>query len=96
MNAPERIWLLWPNSMIDNRYHASATDHTEEGGYPEYIRADLYEAQEAEIAELRRQLAEARDKALEEAATRLLLTVDKKYGDLRDYIRAIRALKGAA
>lgn len=92
MNAPERIWIdttgnkntgpNWPTKPV-----WAAT---------EYIRADLYDAQAAEIADLRRQLAEARDKALEEAATRLLLPVGKEYGDHRDYIRAIRALKGAA
>lgn len=44
MSAPERIWLLWADGTVQDRYHASAKDHTEEGGYPEFIRADLHEA----------------------------------------------------
>ena len=74
-----------------------------------YVREDLCEAQPAEIAALRRQLAEARDKALEEAAEeaetegwpsdRRLGDTEREEGSMDCAERiaaAIRALKGAA
>lgn len=56
--APERIWLLWADGRIENRYQASATDHTEEVGCREFIRLDAHEAA----------VAAARAEALSEVA----------------------------
>jgi len=64
--APERIWLLWADGLIENRYQASATDHTEEGGCREFIRLDAHEA--AVAAARKEGMLAARDIALADEA----------------------------
>lgn len=49
-DAPEKIWLLWSDNIVNGRYSASSLDHSEESGFPEYVRADRIAALEAQIA----------------------------------------------
>lgn len=67
-DMPERIWItsetcLWPTYRS---FYASNLDHSnDEGTYPEYVRADLYDAAQAEIARLTAALAEAETRGAE-------------------------------
>jgi hypothetical protein len=77
MNAPEVMYVRGKANGAMGRWHdATESEETAKitsgGDNPmyRYIRADLYDAQAAENADLRRQLAEARDTALEEAAAK--------------------------
>lgn len=58
---PDRIWITqedftWPSFR---RFHASSLDHG--GRYPEYVRADLFEALNAENARLKDEINRLRN-----------------------------------
>ena len=55
-DTPERIWLLWKDGVISHRYAASSLDHSDEGGFQNYIRADIHQAALDEVARLREAL----------------------------------------
>lgn len=69
-DTPERIWItgescLWPTFR---HFHASDLDHSNDEGtcdYPEYVRADLYDAAQAEVARLTAALADAETRGAE-------------------------------
>lgn len=57
-DAPERIWLDWPVANRGEPVYDEPPERDTDAGQTCYVRADLYEAQAAEIARLREALKE--------------------------------------
>ena len=77
MNAPERVWLDWPDANRGGIVYAEPPERDTQEGQTAYIRADLYDAQSAEITRLRAQV-EAADR-LAEAGREAVEVVHKSY-----------------
>ena len=61
MNAPERVWLDWPDANRGGIVYAEPPERDTQEGQTAYIRADLYEAAEAEVERLRAALQNIAD-----------------------------------
>ena len=84
LKAPERIWLDWPGANKGDPVFDEPPEHYLQAGQTKYVRADVHAAQ---IADLQRQLAEARESDASNAATQFLY----KHGDLT-YTAAYNAI----
>ena len=78
--------------IVERLENAPSILNTPAEEWVEIVARDRKDAR-AEILQLRAQLAEARDAALEEAAT-TLESIEPKTGDATDYAADVRALKG--